>query len=417
MKVGTGNQADCLDNISGYACPPGPSRTDRGDEDPVQPSSDKPTFLIPQVPIQGASPLGIEGSPSLAGFGAAAPSSCNSSENQQVFAWYPDIQPFDICQAGKLTPGYGDAHAKCGEVRFKILCPQNPKHHARFANYNCHRAACPTCWPGWAGRAADDTVSRVEGYRDAHRSQYLPRHVSIHPPQGLIVPGDDALQQLYDEGRKIAAVLGLTAAAAIPHPYRLNKDTRDAVEAAAAGNNLNRYEWALSQPNWPDLVHFSPHLHLIAYGPLMDADAFHKMTGWTYRNHDGDGDVGRSGTDLRRTVYYLLTHAWVLGNHRIVRYWLGMSTHRLACIDAGYAVKTEPCPVCACDMVKTPPDVTWDDGTVHHFYQDLHTAPIHTTKVRLYIYEVRVKGRPKRARSCSQAALAIWGPAGPPVLS
>lgn len=45
MKVGTGSKADCLDNISGYARPPGPSRLDRGDEDPVRITSSRCVFL------------------------------------------------------------------------------------------------------------------------------------------------------------------------------------------------------------------------------------------------------------------------------------------------------------------------------------------------------------------------------------
>lgn len=184
-------------------------------------------------------------------------------------------------------------------------------------------------------------------------------------------------------------------------------------EAAAADLGQNRYEYALSQDNWPDLVRTSPHLHLLVYGPLMDADEFYKKTGWTYRNHDEGAGSGRSGADLKKTIYYLLTHAWVRGNHKVVRYWAGMSTRHLACVDLGVEKRTEPCPVCACDLVKTPPDIVWSDGTVHPFYQDLHNAPAHIVKVHIYRYEVRHKTR-HRLKVSARVQL-IWGSAGPPV--
>jgi hypothetical protein len=325
--------------------------------------------------------------------------------------WYPDIQPFDISPPEKVTPGYAEAHPKCGEVRFKVVCPENPKHHARLAKYNCHRAECPECWSGWAARAADDAASRIEGYRHATGTRYLSRHISLHPPEGFIKQGPGALQRLYSEGRKAAAVLGVAAAAVIPHHDRLVRITKDKVQEAADLAGINRYEWALSQSNWSDLVRYSPHLHLEAYGPLMDADEFHEKTGWTYRNHDGDKDSGRSGDDLTQTLYYLLTHAWVRDNHRVVRYWGGLSTHRLKRVDMGYEFKTEPCPICQCDCVKTPPDIVRWDGSIHHAYQDIKNAPIHYEKVRVYSYEVRKREK----RGISARSAAVWGPAGPPI--
>jgi hypothetical protein len=359
----------------------------------------------------------------------AGPSGPNT--NHQVCEWYPDIQPFNVEitpekieeAPGKLTPGFGDAHAVCGEVRFKITCPKNPKHHDRTAAYNCHRAACPVCWPGWAARAAQEAAARVDGYRTATATPFKARHISISPPPGLITDGDHnadrSLSRLYDKARPVLTLLGVTAAAAIPHPYRLKPDRKEAAQDAAALAGCNRYEWALSQPHWSDLVNFSPHMHIVAYGPLMDAEEFEKVSGgWTYRNHDGDGDDGRTGDDLTQTLYYLLTHAWVRGNHKIVRYFKGMSTRQLKCTDIGFDLKTEPCKVCQCDCVKTPPDIVWADGTVHAFYQNLENAPTYTVKVRLYLYEVRTRttAAPGRVPGRSAQSLLIWGPAGPPVV-
>lgn len=327
----------------------------------------------------------------------------------QGVSWYPDIRADNPHHVEKFTPGYGDAHANCGDVRFVVTCPDDPHHHKRIMRENCKRPACPVCWPGWAARAADDAAQRIDGYRKAHNSNLLPRHISLHPPKGTITE----LQDLLDQGRKKAAILGIYAAAVIPHHDRLKPDMRAHCEAAAADTSMNRYEWALSQDNWYELVEESPHLHLEAYGPLMDPDEFYKKTGWTYRNHDDGADSGRTGDDLKKTLYYQLTHAWVLGNHKVVRYWMGLSTRHLMCVDLGTESHTESCKVCSCDLVKTPPDIVWQDGTVHPFYQDLHNAPTFLVRVHIYRYEVRHKVK-KRPRTISRAAQLIWGPAGPP---
>lgn len=343
-------------------------------------------------------------------------------------AWYPDIQPFNIDSrpekvgeaTAKLTPGFGDAHAVCGEVRFKITCPKNPKHHDRTATYNCHRAACPVCWPGWAARAAQDAAARTDGYRDAHGTPFKARHIVLSPPPGLITFSEHdagrSLGQLFDKARPMLTLLGVAAASAVPHPYRLKPALKEAVQEAADLAGCNRYEYALSRGNWRDLVNYSPHLHLMAYGPLMNSEDFEKETGWTYRNYDGDGDDGRTGDELTKTFYYLLTHAWVRGNHKIVRYFKGLSTHELKCTDIGFTLKTEPCKVCQCDCVKTPPDIIWADGTVHTFYQLLENAPTYTVKVRLYLYEVRPRtaSTAVSSRTRSAQSILIWGPAGPP---
>ncbi len=337
-----------------------------------------------------------------------------------LFGRYPAIQPNDISHLEekantyirpknqKLTPGYEEPYANCGEVRFQVLCPTDPEHHKHTANYNCHRSSCSVCWPGWASRAAEVARVRIEGYMAAHNIARKPRHISLHPPPGMFDQDDpDVLQKLYDAGRDVIRDTGLKAAAVIPHPVRLRPDRKKVAEDLADASGINRYEWALSQQDWQDQVYFSPHLHLETYGPLMNSDEFEEKTGWTYRNHDGDGDSGRVGDELKKTLYYLLSHAWVNGNHKVVRYWLGMSTHSLKRVDDEPTFETMPCPKCKTDMVII---------RVGDNYQDVRNAPVHIFAVRHCHFVIRVK-RPRPARGVSQSAFNIWGAAGPPVLS
>lgn len=411
MKVGTGSTADCLDNISGYASPPEPSPADRRD-DPVLSSvipSTRATALIPSSRSIASVPV-----PPLGGGGASAPGTSGGS-------WYPDIQPNNVFHPAKVTPGYGHDHPACGEVRFKVLCPDNPGHYARSNKYSCHRPACPTCYPSWAARAADRASDTVDGYKSATGTQYNARHVTISPDPysfPFTEASPEALRYLVDEGRRVCVILGVSAAAAIPHPYRIKNEYKHIISHLADAAGVNRYVWALQQENWADLVYFSPHIHLLAYGPLMNAEQFEERTGWVYRNHDDGADSGRSGFELKRTIYYLLTHAWVRDNNAAVRYWFGMSTRRLEC--RLLPAEHEPilCPVCQVQAVKVPADVvTEPGGPGHPVYQDLHNAPGAYRKIIIRIYLVRTPKARRRTQykeRNSARYLSIWGPAGPP---
>ena len=372
-----------------------------------------PAEQVPEIsamPVQGAPPLGGGGYPSQTGLGAVAPSS--------LFTWYPDIQPNNTFHVEKVTPGYGISYPVCGDVRFIVLCPDNPHHFLRANHHSCHRPECPICYPSWAGRAADRASSTIDGYKSATGTPYDARHITISPDP-MVFPfldaSTDALRYLMEEGRRVCVTLGITAAAAIPHPYRIKKEYKHLVSMFAAAEGVNRYVWALRQDNWGDLVYFSPHIHLLAYGPLMDAEEFEHKTGWIYRNHDEGGDSGRAGVALVGTVFYLLTHAWVRGNHKAVRYWFGMSSRRLECRLLPAIHEPILCPVCESHAVTVPPDVVRDiNEPGQPVYQDLHNAPHAYRKTIVRVYLVRVRKRGTGRKKISKSARFIWGDAGVP---
>jgi len=296
---------------------------------------------------------------------------------------YPDIQPINTDftskpRREKLTAGFlEDSHPNCGSVRYKVLCPEIPKHFVREHKYSCHRPGCPQCWKSWAGRAARAAGDKVDGFEYPLKA----RHVVFSPSPDSIPYEDEqrALAWMIDEGRKLCQNMGLKAVAAIAHPYRIIPQFQSIADGMATAAGVNRYVWALGRDNWQDLVYFSPHLHLMAYGPLPKSDDVEKKTGWTYVNYDEDGE-GRTGDELKQTIFYLLTHAWVRDNPAPVRYWFGLSSRQLGCTQT---TEREPvfCPDCGTQTVSTPPDVVRDDGTVYHQYQDLRMAPKYFRKV------------------------------------
>lgn len=340
-----------------------------------------------------------------AGGGAASAAGTSGRASCKEKRGYPDIQPNNPLPRLKLTPGYGSPHPVCGDVRFKVVCPEDVKHYSRLARYNCHRPACPTCWPGWAARAADDAAGRVEGYRLATGTDYKPRHISFSPPPGTVKD----LPDLIDQANHVMRRFGIQAACVIPHPYRLKQGGPAAdSEEIPTKTWSNRYTEALDSPTWRDRVRFSPHIHALVYGPLPNSEEFEEKTGWTYTNHEEDrGSRGRLGGELRATIYYLLSHAWVQGNNAVVRYWFGMSTRTLGKLEGDPYIKTEPCPVCNAACVQAPPDIVTEEGRVIPFYQDIHNAPVHYVKVKTWEYIVRVKAPPPSKPNGSLAG-AQW---------
>ena len=306
--------------------------------------------------------------------------------------WYPDIQPLDIitddnCQTelqNIVTPGYGESFPKCGDVRFTIICPDNPEHHKKLRKYSCHKSSCPVCWPTWASRLSKDAQSRIDGSRHAYKRSYKARHISLSPDY---VPYKDATQAclkwLYKEGNRLTKLLGITGCSVIVHPYRIKPEMEFLVRMAALREQINRYQWALKQKNKDDYLYFSPHLHLIAYGKLMDSDEFHTLTGWIYRNHDDNDKAGRETIELQKTIYYLLTHAWTKDNPVVLRYWGDLSNKRLQKIKTDEITEPMVCPVCNAHLVKLSAMRCADP-------QDLHNADHAYRKIPIYIYKKRL---------------------------
>lgn len=307
---------------------------------------------------------------------------------------YPDVKPNNVIHVEKphhqkVTPGYM-SHAntaRCGEVLHQVICPDDPEHFRELHSYSCHRPACPECWPSWCKRAAEDASARVEAYGRLNGGR-TPRHIAFSPPPGRYGPDD--LRVMLEELNQVLRKVGVEASAAIPHPYRLvDGDNDDEPDKPRS----NRYREALDAPDWRERVYWSPHVHCLVYGPLPSSDDFEKKTGWVYRNQErGPGSRrGRRGDELTGTIYYLLTHAWVLGNNAVVRYWFGMSTRKLGRVEDAPVYEEVICPVCKACCVKAPPDIRQSDGSYVGFYQDLHNAPKATVLRRRFRFFMRVK--------------------------
>ena len=295
----------------------------------------------------------------------------------QVDTSYNPIHSPIITHVDKVTPGYGQPDPKCGtiasrSIRASVLCPDNPAHFKRAIFDSCHKPACPVCWPSWAGRGAERITDTVMGFKTAHSYAYYPNHIDISPHPDLVPfdrPSTECLSWLLEEVNNRLDVLGVIAAALIPHPYRIRDERKRFVNDQASAYHKNRYVWALEQSNWYEYVYFSPHVHAITYGRLIYVHDFERLTNWQYHNH------GRMKTrvDVLKVAKYLLSHAWVRGNFKTVRYVRGMSSRNLL-VDQVKINTPDVCPVCGTHNVRVPYYGLDNDGNEIMPCQDLHNC-------------------------------------------
>lgn len=277
-----------------------------------------------------------------------------------------------------MSPGGGEARDRCGEWRARVVCPEHESHHFEKIHTTCYRPECPECNTKWRTRATRGAAAHLRGFEQAYGITRKARHIILSPPQSWCDQVDQAatpdqvLQRLYADTAEILKTYGVNAQV-IPHPYRL-KDADQDIAQDRAVKKINRYQVVLDLDTWRDQVEVSPHSHCLAYGPLPPFERFHRETGgWIYKVADNSA---MKGGNYEIVISYLLSHAWTLGNRKVVRAYGDLSTARLRCT----TIKTReprPCRVCGSALVRLhESDRVYEDGRPRGWvYQDLHHAP------------------------------------------
>ena len=126
------------------------------------------------------------------------------------------------------------------------------------------------------------------------------------------------------------------------------------------------------------MVYFSPHVHAITYGKLLNVHTFETLTSWQYHNH-GRKFAGFTVYGLRtretvvKVMYYLLSHAWVRGNFKTVRNVRGMSSTKLL-VHLDKHDEPDLCPVCNTHAVRVPFCGYDENGREIIPYQNIHSC-------------------------------------------
>ena len=262
----------------------------------------------------------------------------------------------NVTYCGTIRPDEGGNVAACKAKPYEHMIKGIPN--------TCKRRACPECWPEWAKKGGQRFSSILNGHireiipdqlkerlckalegivaepapddtrqvREIHEilevgDRWLPRHVVFSPDlktiARLIQRTEKALEKrginIQDKPwlhrnefykvfnkkyrhklDKVIRFAGIIAYAEITHDIRLKKNKE--ADKADRHQDVNRYREVLDRHDWRYNLRFSLHSHTAGWGSLMNADTFHKKTGWVYINY---GTVYNAAGLAK----YLLSHA------------------------------------------------------------------------------------------------------------
>jgi hypothetical protein len=270
-----------------------------------------------------------------------------------------DLDPLGQVKPYIVSSGTGVVSKEyCGTVRSRVAaCNQKPgDHKPLLIRKGCNSQQCPECWPTWADKRSESIEDSLNGYMNLkfgwvqkHRKGFsvnrvYPRHVSFHASaddmRPYILAALDELGDLEECSMGtfdrvfwskfgpvawgMALDAGITAGVVIKHDFRLADEDDDEIRRGE-GRYVARYRAIMDRPDWQDHIKFYPHIHVIGWGRLEDAAAFHKRTGWTYRMHG----VARTPAGL---AYALLSHAVCIPGSKAYVPIGEMHSSKMACV-------------------------------------------------------------------------------------
>lgn len=324
---------------------------------------------------------------------------------RQVKAWEypaPSEEP-NVKAAGRAVPGTGQVKDdQCGMFTAVAVCSSNPDHEKRPIQKSCNRLECPVCYTRVLRRNAEAVALRVNGYREALEGQrtldgkitnrpYPPRSGTMSSPQSVINTVYDRtirslekkkpggynsmdvqavfLEKYRYEVYKALDILfkeedpGNGGAAVIIHFDRVNDQGKELFDEAHP--DMPIWSWIITNPNWRDLIYFSPHVHLLYYGTTMNTREFYdKSDGWTFK-------MIREADQVEPASYYYLSHAPVIHGRLSVTYWGCLSPRKLKAVDEHIVKEEVLCETCGAVMVYASIDGSGNilNLTDHHMYR------------------------------------------------
>lgn len=308
-------------------------------------------------------------------FGGSSGSGGEACPPPTVAGWHATLYPdtgISTVSVEKLhrpsLTGHGEiTNIECGHVRTLAVCSNHPeKHRTRaIAARTCRDLHCPTCWTYRAAELAETCSDRLWGYWQATR-KHKPRHATFSvPPQKVrdfaVLPDEERDKALREWGQKMAKLAGFTAGTPIVHQFRIKPQYRDQMQDKARAINYeidgsqqqrhheNRYT-VIPKENWQHYVDFSPHVHVIGYGFLKNTEDFYNETGVVYRMHKG-GKQMQTKDDVKRAIYYLLSHASPIEGRHIITYFGGVSYNKMICVEETKREVVERCPDCGAPRI------------------------------------------------------------------
>ena len=305
-------------------------------------------------------------------------------------------------------PGTGpEGSDRCGEWEGHAgICSGSGTDHPiiRF-QYSCHNLTCPVCFTGTLVRNAKAAAQRVNGYREAMAAvqgtlagctgagiPLPPRHVMLSPPASVVNhyiekiirwlpdhPGEafdsEFTRRFRESAYRELQALGLDGAGVVIHLWRTTARAKALHNESGSTDRI--WDWLRPREDREDLVYFSPHAHLVAYGAMLPAGEFYNISGgWVYRN------LGEA-YNLEGLLFYLLGHTQVINGRVSITYAGCLSPRRLKTTKTEVLREEVLCETCGAVMMHGRLD-TLDETTV----QELTDRPVIRKVIRRF-YEIR----------------------------
>lgn len=282
---------------------------------------------------------------------------------------YPATGPSTVYPSWMLPiPGTGDSYEDCGTgIAKKLVCENDPDGHpvVVVGTKSCKRPECPTCWSSWARRATDRTGSRVDGFRDAARHRYPPRHIiislSANESTDLLDTYANDAERLYKGIKSTllrkAKAIGVKGGAIVIHFYRIDHLLdNDLSPKEYSVQNHRVWDQVRDSGNWQEVVRFSPHAHIIGYGYLQTP----KKGEFKYKNK---GPL-KSRDDIERASYYMLSHCTLPPKGHAISYF-GCCSYNKLMVEKHLSVSAPLlCSVCGAHMIY--------EDTLHTSYPEIY---------------------------------------------
>jgi hypothetical protein len=149
-------------------------------------------------------------------------------------------------------------------------------------------------------------------------TEKINRWLPAHPGEAF---DSEFIRRFREKVYHQLVVLGLDGAAVDIHLWRTT--ARAKALHNESGSELRIWDWLRVREDLQDLVRFSPHAHLPAYGPMLEAGEYYDTSGgWVYRNL---GDI----YNLEGLLVYLLGHTQVIRDRVSITYTGCLSPRKL----------------------------------------------------------------------------------------
>lgn len=250
------------------------------------------------------------------------------------------LKPLQPYSSSFTLIGKGEKPEYCGKFA-SAVCESCLKTH--YVKQKCRSKWCPKDYVDWYRGTAGHIKTVLEEVEDLGETVGLKLKRKVHL---ILSPDSEVVDEVVSKCSEVRAVELLRAYAVeylqekakfffgvlILHLYRPNeryyreRGEQRREEEENPENELKKWEWIRSRPNWWTYVDFSPHFHFIGFAGWLEkpkeGESFVYKLIPVYREGEKSHEI-KTWDDMMRVLTYVLSHAGgVCQDHSRVHWWV-----------------------------------------------------------------------------------------------